>query len=85
MTPHLVAEALTWAPRGGSPILCDVGFTIPHGQILAICGANGAGKSTLLRMLYRYLRPDAGRITLGDDDLWAMPARLAARRVAAVL
>ncbi|SEO03600.1 iron complex transport system ATP-binding protein [Pseudorhodobacter antarcticus] len=85
MTPHLVADGLTWTPRGAPPILSDVGFTVPQGQILAICGANGAGKSTLLRMLYRYLRPDAGRVTLGGDDLWALPARAAARRVAAVL
>jgi iron complex transport system ATP-binding protein len=85
MTPHLIAEGLTWAPRGAAPILHDVGFSVPRGQILAICGANGAGKSTLLRILYRYLRPDSGRVTLGGDDLWALGPRAAARRVAAVL
>lgn len=82
---HLVAKGLTWAPRGAAPILSDVSFTVLRGQVLAICGANGAGKSTLLRMLYRYLRPDVGRVTLGGDDLWALSPRAAARRVAAVL
>ena len=82
---HLVASGLSWSPRGGSPILSDVGFSAARGAILAVCGANGAGKSTLLRMIYRYLRPDAGRITLGGDDVWAMPPRAAACRVAAVL
>lgn len=82
---HLVAKGLSWRPAGGPPILRDVGFSLPSGQILAICGANGAGKSTLLRMLYRYLRPDSGEVRLAGDDLWAMPARAAARRVAAVL
>lgn len=85
MTPHLVATGLTWSPRGAAPILQDVSFTVPRGQVLAICGANGAGKSTLLRMLYRYLRPDTGQLTLGGDDLWALSPRAAARRVAAVL
>jgi iron complex transport system ATP-binding protein len=85
MTAHLVAAGLSWAPRGGAPILTDVSFSVSRGQILAICGANGAGKSTLLRMIYRYLRPATGRITLAEDDLWAMPPRAAARRVAAVL
>lgn len=86
---HLLAHGLTWTPRGMgravAPVLQDVGFALPQGQILAVCGANGAGKSTLLRMLYRYLRPDAGRVTLAGDDLWALPPRAAARRVAAVL
>jgi len=85
MRPHLVATGLTWSPRGSPPILQDVSFSVPRGQVLAICGANGAGKSTLLRMLYRYLRPDAGRVTLDGDDLWALSPRAAARRVAAVL
>ena len=66
---HLMATSLSWAPRGAAPILHDVSFTVPRGQVLAICGANGAGKSTLLRMLYRHLRPDSGRVTLGGDDL----------------
>ena len=65
MTGHLVAEGLGWSPRGGARILQDVSFTVARAEVLAICGANGAGKSTLLRMLYRYLRPDAGRVTLG--------------------
>lgn len=85
MTAHLSASGLGWTPRGAAPILTNVGFTVARGQILAICGANGAGKSTLLRMIYRYLRPDTGQITLAGDDLWQMPPRAAARRVAAVL
>lgn len=85
MMAHLVASGFSWAPRGGTSILHDVSFAVPQGQVLAICGANGAGKSTLLRMLYRYLRPDAGQVLLGGTDLWALNPRAAARRVAAVL
>lgn len=85
MMAHLVASGLSWAPRCGPPILHNVSFSAPQGQVLAICGANGAGKSTLLRMLYRYLRPDAGQVQLGGTDLWALSPRAAARRVAAVL
>ena len=83
--PHLVCEGLGWTPRGGQPILRDVSFNVPKGQVLAVCGANGAGKSTLLRVIYRYLRPDTGRVWLGGDDLWRLAPRAAARRVAAVL
>ena len=82
---HLIARGLCWSPRGATPILNNVSFSVPQGQVLAICGANGAGKSTLLRMLYRFLRPASGQILLGGDDLWALSPRAAARRVAAVL
>ena len=85
MMAHIVASGLSWAPRGWASILHDVSFAVPQGQVLAICGANGAGKSTLLRMLYRYLRPDAGQVLLSGTDLWTLNPRSAARRVAAVL
>jgi iron complex transport system ATP-binding protein len=85
VSAHLVATGLGWAPRGGKAILSNVSFSLAQGQVLAICGANGAGKSTLLRMIYRYHRPDTGKVRLAGDDLWALPPRAAARRVAAVL
>jgi len=85
MTAHLSGQNLSWRPCGGAPILQDVSFDLEHGKVLAICGANGAGKSTLLRMIYRYQRPDTGRVMLAGDNLWHMAPRAAARRVAAVL
>jgi iron complex transport system ATP-binding protein len=81
----LQARGLGWNPRGKPAILQDVSFSLERGRILAVCGANGAGKSTLLRMLYRFQPPSAGSVLLDGQDLWRMPARLAARRVAAVL
>ena len=34
--------------KSGTPILADVGFTVPSGRITGLIGPNGAGKSTLL-------------------------------------
>lgn len=82
---HLAAENLTWATGNHVAILRDVSFTVPRRQTLAICGANGAGKSTLLRLLYRFLRPSSGRVTIDGDDVWQLSARDAACRVATVL
>ncbi|MEL6678570.1 MAG: ABC transporter ATP-binding protein [Pseudomonadota bacterium] len=82
----LVAEGISWAPRAGdAPVLHPTSFRVAPGQVLGVVGPNGAGKSTLLRMIYRYQRPVSGIIRVGGEDLWALPARAAARRVAAVL
>lgn len=40
----------------------EIGFKIPRGSILALCGGNGAGKSTVLRMIAGILQPTAGEI-----------------------
>jgi iron complex transport system ATP-binding protein len=55
------------------------------GELVGLIGPNGSGKSSLLRCIYRVLRPHAGRITLGGEDVWRMNAREAARRTAVVL
>jgi ABC-type multidrug transport system ATPase subunit len=39
------------------------------GQIVGLLGPNGAGKTTTLRMLYGFLRPDAGRILVDGVEL----------------
>lgn len=59
---------------GGFTATDHVGLTIPRGSITACVGPNGAGKSTLVGLLSGALRADAGRITLDDDDVTALPA-----------
>ncbi len=83
---ELVASDISWAPRrSGDVLLHPTSFSIGAGRVLGVVGPNGAGKSTLLRMLYRFQAPLTGTITVGGDDIWAIPARAAARKVAAVL
>ncbi len=79
------AAGLSWAAAPGKPILEGVSFSLAAGRTMGVVGANGAGKSTLLRLLYRYYRPSAGAVSFDGRDLWSMPARAVARRVAAVL
>ena len=63
------------------PIVADVDLTVASGEFVALIGPNGSGKSTLLRTVYRALRPDAGAVHLGGEDLWRMrPGQAAARR-----
>ena len=81
----LVAEDLSWGPLGAANILENVSFALPAGQVLGVLGPNGAGKSTLLRLLYRYLRPRAGRALIDGTDIWSISARAAARLSAVVV
>jgi iron complex transport system ATP-binding protein len=82
----LTAQDISWAPRkGAQPLLYPTSFYVPAGQVLGVVGPNGAGKSTLLRMLYRYQAPVTGQVSIDGHDIWAMPPRAAARKVAAVL
>lgn len=78
-------EGVCWGPKGRPDILTDIGFSVPQGQILAICGANGAGKSSLLRLIYRHQAPRRGTVRLMGQDLWRISAPEAARSLAAVL
>ena len=51
------------------PVLKDVSFRIPQGQVTAIVGSNGAGKSTLFKLLERMYDPDEGELRFGGTDV----------------
>ena len=53
----------------GRPVVNDVTFSVPPGEIFALLGPNGAGKTTLIRMITDILKPDAGRILLDGRPL----------------
>ena len=36
-------SGVSWGPGTAPDILSEISFSVPEGQILAICGANGAG------------------------------------------
>ncbi|MEV5756860.1 ABC transporter ATP-binding protein [Streptomyces tendae] len=68
-----------------TPILREVSLDAREGDIVGLVGPNGSGKSTLLRTVYRSLRPANGAVRVGEDDVWELSPRAAARRTAAVL
>ena len=46
---------------------------VQRGQLFGFLGPNGAGKTTTLRMIAGILRPTAGEIRLGGDDVISNP------------
>ncbi|MGW0394807.1 ABC transporter ATP-binding protein [Streptomyces sp. NPDC003042] len=68
----------------GARLVEDVTLRVGGGQLVGLVGPNGSGKSSLLRCVYRALRPTAGTVRLGGEDLHAMSARDGARRLAAL-
>ena len=53
--------------------LRDFSLQLDAGDFLAVCGSSGCGKTTLLLTLGGLLRPDAGRVIVGDTDLYQLP------------
>jgi branched-chain amino acid transport system ATP-binding protein len=57
---------------GSLVVASDINLSIPQGVRYALIGPNGAGKTTLINLITGLLRPDAGRIFLGDADIAAL-------------
>jgi branched-chain amino acid transport system ATP-binding protein len=57
---------------GSLVVAADVDLVLPVGVRYALIGPNGAGKTTLINLVTGMLRPDAGRIALGDEDITAL-------------
>ncbi|WP_083276162.1 thiol reductant ABC exporter subunit CydC [Pseudonocardia sp. HH130630-07] len=61
---------------GGAPgraVLRDLDLDLPAGARVALVGASGSGKSTLAAVLFRFLDPRSGTVTLGGQDLLRRP------------
>jgi urea transport system ATP-binding protein len=54
---------------GGSHILRDLSFEVPHGKVTVLLGRNGVGKSTLLRTLMGLVPAGSGDIAFFDRDI----------------
>src|SRR5918999_4303355 len=53
---------------GSFAALCDVGFTVGSGELVALLGPSGSGKTTLLRVIAGLEAADAGSVHFDGDD-----------------
>jgi putative ABC transport system ATP-binding protein len=52
--------------------LRGISFTVPRGELLAVCGRSGSGKTTLLNVIAGLDRPTSGRIWVDGQEVTAM-------------
>lgn len=61
-------------------VVNSVSVDISQGEIVGLLGPNGAGKTTTFYMIVGLVRPDSGRVILGNDDITSLPMYLRAQR-----
>jgi ABC-type branched-subunit amino acid transport system ATPase component/predicted MFS family arabinose efflux permease len=64
---------------GGIRAVDGVDLVLHEREILGLIGPNGAGKTTIMDLISGYLRPDEGRIALGEADVTDASAHARAR------
>lgn len=69
---------------GKHAVLENVDLEIKEGKITTLIGANGCGKSTLFHLMTRNLKPQQGKIMLGDGNIDEMKLKEFAKKVAIV-
>src|SRR3954462_6313319 len=54
-------------------VVDGVSINVEAGEVVGLLGPNGAGKTTSFNMVVGLARAEAGRVSLGDQDLTALP------------
>src|SRR5215211_8917785 len=70
--PFVRLEAVSKSYGGGSSkhdVLDQVALALPHGETTSLVGRSGSGKSTLLSLIAGLMRPDAGHIYIGGQQM----------------
>ncbi len=61
-------------------VVNGVNLEINRGEIVGLLGPNGAGKTTTFSIMVGLVKPDGGRIYLGEEDITRAPMYMRARK-----
>ena len=64
----------------GRYVVNNVSVEVKRGQIVGLLGPNGAGKTTTFYMIVGLVKPDDGKIFLGETEITKMPMYKRAKR-----
>lgn len=66
---HAIEVHNLTASYNRKPVLWDIDFSLPQGQLVGIVGPNGSGKTTLLRNMMGLMKPDSGYVNMFGKKL----------------
>jgi lipopolysaccharide export system ATP-binding protein len=76
--PGLSADGLV-KRYGDKEVVGDVSLGVQPSEVVGLLGPNGAGKTTTFNMIAGSLRPNQGRVFLGDCEITELPMYRRAR------
>ncbi|MBZ0184033.1 MAG: thiol reductant ABC exporter subunit CydD [Melioribacteraceae bacterium] len=62
-------------PGSEKEVLKDISFKAEQNTITAFVGESGAGKSTFMKLLLGFIKPEKGKILIGENDLSEIDAK----------
>ena len=65
---------------GRRTVVNDVTIEVTQGEIVGLLGPNGAGKTTTFYTVVGFVRPNAGKVILDQEEITALPMYKRARR-----
>ena len=60
---------------GDRQVFTDLSCAFPAGAVSVVLGGSGCGKSTVLRLIAGLIRPQRGRVLVGDEDVTQLSER----------
>lgn len=79
MSTRLIARAIRKSYKDRL-VVDTVDIEVSKGEIVGLLGPNGAGKTTSFYILVGLIKPDAGKVFIGDDDVTNQPVYERSRR-----
>jgi lipopolysaccharide export system ATP-binding protein len=58
---------------GKRTVVNNVSLSVQRGEIVGLLGPNGAGKTTTFYMVVGFVRPESGKVMLGNEDITTLP------------
>ena len=67
------------------PVVDRISLKVSQGEVVGLLGPNGAGKTTTFHLIVGLIKPDQGKILLGEKDITLLPTYQRARKGIAYL
>ncbi len=75
--PQKIVATDLFKKYGERTVVSEISLEVNRGEVVGLLGPNGAGKTTSFYMIMGLIKPDGGRVMLGDTDItrWSMHHR----------